>query len=271
VKPRERRLNQALARLVTAQICVHAAMAGMRMAAPLLALQQGYSAAAVGVLLALFALTQVFLALPAGAWPTAHGLHRPLALAWPRPAGLGAGGGLAACSGPVPGGAVHGRCRRGGVIALQRHVGRLADGATALKKVFSWSHGAGGVQLHRAVQRRPDDRPFRLPRRLRADGPAARAGLVVVTHGAELPPVALRPSTSGACLGLLREPHFRRLLLVNWLQSACWDVHTFVLPCWAMSGPERLGHRHAAGRFAVAAAAIRLRCRWWPSGCANGR
>ena len=42
------------------------AMAGMRMAAPLLALREGYSEAAVGVLLALFALTQVFLALPAG-------------------------------------------------------------------------------------------------------------------------------------------------------------------------------------------------------------
>jgi hypothetical protein len=56
-------LNAPLARLIAGQICLHACMAGMRMAAPLLALQQGYSAAAVGVLLALFALTQVFLAL----------------------------------------------------------------------------------------------------------------------------------------------------------------------------------------------------------------
>lgn len=55
-------------------------MAGTRMAAPLLALEQGHSAAAVGVLMALFALTQVFLALPAGRFADRHGLKRPLAL-----------------------------------------------------------------------------------------------------------------------------------------------------------------------------------------------
>ncbi|MEY4363695.1 MAG: hypothetical protein RLZZ24_1047, partial [Pseudomonadota bacterium] len=36
-------------------------MTGMRMATPLMALRAGYSEAAVGVLLAMFALTQVFL------------------------------------------------------------------------------------------------------------------------------------------------------------------------------------------------------------------
>ncbi|MET0541350.1 MAG: MFS transporter, partial [Variovorax sp.] len=59
-------MTAELLRLILAQVCLHAAMTGTRLAAPLLALQQGYSAAAVGVLLALFALTQVFLALPAG-------------------------------------------------------------------------------------------------------------------------------------------------------------------------------------------------------------
>lgn len=58
---------------------------------------------------------------------------------------------------------------------------------------------------------------------------------------------------------LLRDRNFRNLLLVNWLQSACWDVHTFVLPL--------LGHEKGLsasvigtllGIFAVAAAAIRL-------------
>ena len=61
-----RGLNPALARLIAGQVCLHACMAGTRMAAPLLALRNGQSEAAVGVLLALFALTQVFLALPAG-------------------------------------------------------------------------------------------------------------------------------------------------------------------------------------------------------------
>ena len=63
-------MTWTLLRLILAQISVHACMTGMRMATPLLALREGYSPAAVGFLLALFALTQVFLSLP-GAMPTA--------------------------------------------------------------------------------------------------------------------------------------------------------------------------------------------------------
>jgi len=73
-------LNPALARLIAGHIFPHACMAGMHMAAPLLALRQGHSEAAVGVLLALFALTQVFLALPAGRYADRHGLKRPVGL-----------------------------------------------------------------------------------------------------------------------------------------------------------------------------------------------
>ena len=73
-------MNWALARLIAAQICVHGSMAGMRLAAPLLALREGYSVAAVGFLVALFALTQVFLALPAGRYADRHGLKRPVGL-----------------------------------------------------------------------------------------------------------------------------------------------------------------------------------------------
>ena len=73
-------MTPELLRLILAQVCLHAAMTGMRLAGPLLALQLGYSAAAVGVLLALFALTQVFLALPAGRFADRHGLRKPLAL-----------------------------------------------------------------------------------------------------------------------------------------------------------------------------------------------
>ena len=58
---------------------------------------------------------------------------------------------------------------------------------------------------------------------------------------------------------LLREPMFRRLLFVNWLQSSSWDVHAFVLPI--------LGHERGLGAsvigtilgiFAIAAVAVRL-------------
>ena len=78
-------------------------MAGTRLAAPLLALREGYSAAAVGVLLALFALTQVFLALPAGRYRRPARAARPLAMA--RDGGdrrCRPGGCLAGVSGAVP-------------------------------------------------------------------------------------------------------------------------------------------------------------------------
>src|SRR5437868_5728206 len=74
-------MNAELARLIAGHVFLHACMAGTRMAAPLLALRQGYSEAAVGVLLALFALTQVFLALPAGRFADRRGLKRPVGLA----------------------------------------------------------------------------------------------------------------------------------------------------------------------------------------------
>ena len=51
-----------LVRLICGHICLHACMAGMRMASPLLALRDGYSAIDVGILLALYSLAPVFLA-----------------------------------------------------------------------------------------------------------------------------------------------------------------------------------------------------------------
>ena len=59
-------MKKELARLVSAQVCLHSCMTGLRMAAPLMLLRAGESEAAIGVLLSLFALSQVFLALPAG-------------------------------------------------------------------------------------------------------------------------------------------------------------------------------------------------------------
>jgi predicted MFS family arabinose efflux permease len=273
-------VNAALARLIAAQMCLHACMAGMRMAAPLLALRQGYSEAAVGVLLALFALMQVFLALPAGRFADLHGLRRPTlwavavaivgtaaAVLWPV---FGVLCLAALCTGGASGAAS---------IALQRHVGRAAVGATQLKQVFSWL--SIGPALSNFLG------PFSAG--LLIDFAAAPAGnfagdytgfrvaffmlalLPVLTWWftrgvVELPPVVQPSSPPGAspglvgnALGLLRERAMRRLLVVNWLLSACWDVHTFLVPV--------LGHERGLsasvigsllGAFAMAAVAVRL-------------
>ena len=132
-------MRHLLPRLIGAQVCLHATMTGTRLAAPLLALQLGYSAAAVGVLIALFALTQVFLALPAGRFADRRGLHAPIRIAVVL-AALGAA--LAAglpvfavlCAAALLTGAAAGIT----VITLQRHVGRAANGQAELRQGFSW-------------------------------------------------------------------------------------------------------------------------------------
>ena len=244
----------------------------MRLAAPLLALQQGYSPAAVGVLLALFSLTQVVLALPAGRFADRHGLRRPVLLSV-LAATLGAG--LAAafpvfavlCAAALLTGGASGAA----VISLQRHVGRSASGAVQLKQVFSWlaigpavSNFVGpfsaGLLIDFAGAEPGSDTGFRTAFVVLALLPLASAFLVRAT--CELPPVVAAPFVPGRqpkAWDLLRDTRFRRLMLLNGCLSACWDVHTFVVPI--------LGHERGIsassigailGAFAIAATLVRL-------------
>lgn len=263
-----------LLRLIAGQVCLHASMAGMRMAAPLWALQQGYGPLAVGFLLALFSLSQVFLALPAGRYADRHGLRRPVAL------GIAAsmlGGGLAAlfphfvtlCLSALLMGAATGAAS----IALQRHVGRAAHGAQELRRVFSWlsigpavSNFLGPVCVgllidHAGVWlggRAADHNGFVAAFALTALVPAL--GWLCVRHTVELPGLHSASGTAAPSVWpLLRAPLMRRLLLVNWLLSSCWDVHTFVVP---VIGHERGFSASVIGAilggFAVAAASVRV-------------
>jgi MFS family permease len=237
-------------------------MAGMRMAAPLLALREGYSPAAVGVLLALFALTQVFLALPAGRFTDKHGLRKPVQLSV-LAASTGAGLAVAfpifpiLCLSALMTGGATGVM----VIALQRFVGRSAEGSTELKRVFSWlslgpavSNFIGPFFAGLLI----DHSGFRAAFLLLALLPLASWVLVHKTR--ELPPVevgaGVKPSTAW---DLFNEPMMRRLIIVNWFLSSCWDVHTFVVP---ILGHER-GYSASVigsilGVFAIAAAVVRV-------------
>lgn len=259
-----------LLRVIGAQVCLHATMAGMRLATPLLALQQGYSAAAVGVLISLYALTQVFLALPAGRFTDRYGFKRPL---WLSVIAAVTGAGLVAAFPIFPvmclAALLTGGATGVTVIAFQRHVGRSATNPTQLKRVFSWlaiapalSNFVGpflaGMLIDHAGHSPADMLAFRICF-------VAMAALPLIcwllTRGAHEPaptaPVAGAVPTRA--WDLLREPMFRRLLFVNWLQSSSWDVHAFVLPV--------LGHDRGIsasvigsilGAFAIAAAVIRV-------------
>lgn len=262
--------GRELLRLIAAQVCLHATMAGMRLATPLLALQQGYSAAAVGVLIALFALTQVFLALPAGRYADLHGLKRPIAMAV---VAASAGAALALvwpsftamCVAALLTGGATGAT----VIALQRHVGRSAHDSGQLRRIFSWlaiapaganflGPFAAGLLIDHAGRAPADLLAFRVCFAALAVLPLVCWLLVRRAHE-EPPSPASASGTPTRAWDLLQAPMFRRLLFVNWLQSSSWDVHAFVLPV--------LGHERGLsaavigtllGAFAVAAAAIRV-------------
>ncbi|MDP1566924.1 MAG: MFS transporter [Polaromonas sp.] len=263
-------MTPELARLILAQVCLHACMAGTRMAAPLLALREGYSPAAVGVLLALFALTQVFLALPAGRFADRHGLKRPIGYSVVA-AVLGAGMAVAFPVFPVLclAALLTGGATGVAVISLQRHVGRAAAGALQLRRVFSWlSIGpavsnfigpfAAGLLIDHAGALPNSTTGYRAAFFLMAVLPLASWLLVRPTR--ELPPVVIEPgSAPPSAWDLLRDPAFRRLMLVNWFLSSCWDVHTFVVPVLGFEkGISASVIGSILGAFAVAAAAIRM-------------
>lgn len=261
---------EALARLIAGHVSLHACMAGTRMAAPLLALRDGHSALAVGVLLALFSLAQVFLAIPSGRYADRHGLRRPVGLAVVASVTATS---LAVIFPVFPvlclTALVAGGATGGASIALQRHVGRAAQGSTELKRMFSWlaigpavSNFIGpltaGLLIDHAGAVPGDTMGYRIAFAVMAVLPLAAWYLIRSTRDLE-PVVREAGAASTRAWDLLADPMMRRLMLVNWCMSSCWDVHTFVVPV--------LGHERGfsastvgaiLGAFAIAAAAIRI-------------
>ncbi len=266
-------MSPELARLILAQICLHACMAGTRMAAPLLALQQGYSPAAVGVLLALFSIMQVVLALPAGRFADQHGLKRPVQFSV-MAACCGAGLAVAfpvfpaLCLSALLTGGATGAAN----ISLQRHVGRTASqagGAVQLRRVFSWlaigpaaSNFIGpfsaGLLIDYAGPVAGSTVGYRAAFLLMALLPLA--SWLLVQRTTEMTPVVVPVGASKPkAWDLLRQPMFARLMLVNWFLSSCWDVHTFVVPVLGFErGISASSIGSILGAFALAAAAVRM-------------
>lgn len=255
-------MKRELFRLVAGQICLHACMTGMRMASPLMALREGYSEVAVGVLLAMFALTQVFLALPAGRLVDRYGMKPTLRVGIV----MACGGAVLAVLWPVFPILCLSALLTGGstgavIIALQRHVGRMADDVVALRSAFSWlsigpaaSNFLGPLLAGVMI----DHAGFRAAFALLAVLPLLT--WMWVRGVAERPSKAvLQAAGPERVWDLLRDPPMRRLLIVNWFLSSCWDVHTFVVP---ILGHERGISASAIGMvlgtFALAATLIRL-------------
>jgi len=260
-------ITNVLIALIIGQICLHSTMAGVRMAAPLWVLRQSHAEWMVGVLMGLFAVAPIALALQAGRLADRHGYHRPLYVAvtlavtggvlallatWAAPYDF-----LMLCIAAIFAGAG----ANYGLIAIQRTAGRSARDATELKRVFSWlglapalSNVAGPVLAGILI----DFGGFRV-----AFGALMLLPLLGLWWARrvpiEVPPARSSLANMGSSWSLLLAPGVRRLLLVNWLLSASWDVHTFVVP---ILGHERGFSASAIGLvlgiFAISVALVRL-------------
>ena len=148
-----------------------------------------------------------------------------------------------------------------GMIAILRTAGRSADGPLALKRVFSWlglapalANAVGPVLAGALI----DLGGFRTAFFGLALLPLASLWWVARVPREHVPAVPVKPGNRSPW-ALLRTPGLRRLLLVNWLLSSSWDMHTFVVP---ILGHERDFSASAIGfvlgAFAAAVALVRL-------------
>jgi len=262
-------MKSELIKIITAQVCLHATMAGMRMATPLLALRDGYSAGSIGILLALFAIMQVFLAIPSGRFADKYGLKRPIWIA----VAMSSVGALLAFIWPIFSVLCVSALLTGGAtgaasIALQRHVGRSAQNVTELRQVFSWlsigpafSNFLGPLGAGLCIDYSGFQSAFIFMTLL------PLLSLWFISSIKNLPPQEVSAETQNLRVwDLLKNKNLRQLLIVNWFLSSCWDVHTFMVPV--------IGHEYGIsasatgavlGSFAITAALIRFLLPWFAS------
>lgn len=257
-----RSLGSQVAPVIVGQIFLHAAMSGSRMAAPLLALNQGHGKLVAGALVALFALSQIFLSLPAGRFADRHGLRRPLT--WCA-IGSGIGIGLAAvwphahtlvvtallCGGSV--GAA--------IIAMQRHVGRAAQSPIELKRAYSLlsiAPAAGNLVGPVMAGVLIDVGGFRTAFAFLATLPLL-AWLISKNAREYVDETPRPPGTKGTAWDLLNAPDMKRLLFMNTLMTSSWDFHSFMVPLLGHErGMSASGIGTVLGSFAIAAASVRM-------------
>jgi MFS family permease len=267
-------VNPQLLRLIGGQIFLHSTLAGNRMAAPLWALGAGYSPAAVGVLLALFGASQMLLAVPVGRYVDRHGM-RVAILSSVAAACLG---GLLAMIWPVFGvlcltALLTGGATAATVIAIQRQVGRLSSGGADLRRSFSWlaigpsiSNVIGplavGFLIDHAGPSPGSQQGFQAAFALMAGVPLVTWWLLrhVLRASQVTPASSMQPQAPlRQTLQLLRHPGIARLMLVNWLISSSWDVHSLVVPFIGVArglSASQIGM--ILGAFALATGLVRL-------------
>ena len=268
------RFGPVLLALIVGQIGLHATMAGVRMAAPLQALREGHSSWSVGVLMALYAAAPVLLSMHAGRMADRHGYHRPVRIA----IGLSLFGALLAVGSTFVGPAARfpllcvsavfvGSGANMGLIVIQRRAGQAVSTNTERMRLFSWLGIA--PSLSNVVG------PVAAGFMIDAGGFRAAYGLMLA-----LPLITWwctrlipREAKAALCAGavvprsswtLLHAPGLKRLLVVNWVLSACWDVHMFAVPILGFErGFSATTIGLIVGTFTLAVSGVRLLIPLW--------
>jgi MFS family permease len=268
------RFGQVLLALIVGQIGLHATMAGVRMAAPLQALREGHSAWSVGVLMALYAAAPVLLSMHAGRMADRLGYHRPVHIA----IGLSLFGALLAVVSTFLAPARHfpllcasavfvGSGANMGLIVIQRRAGQSVSTNTERMRMFSWLGIA--PSLSNVVG------PVAAGFMIDAGGFRAAYGLMLAlplltwwctrlipreADDLQRAPTAVMQSP----WTLLQAPGLKRLLLVNWVLSACWDVHMFAVPILGFErGFNATTIGLIVGTFTLAVSGVRLLIPLW--------
>jgi MFS family permease len=269
--------SRLLLALTIGQLGLHSAMAGLRLAAPLQALREGYSAWAVGLLMALFAAAPVLLALHAGRMADRLGYHRPVQIA----VAVTALGMLLAVLSTFVSGAWHfgllcvaaaltGSGANMSMLTIQRTAGLAATDATERVRVFSWlgiapafANVVGPVTAGFVI----DAAGFTAAFVVLALMPLATlwsARSVPRRFSSTVPAAPNRVAQQSTAWDLLDAPGMKRLLVVNWLLSMCWDVHSFAVPILGFQrsySASTIGL--ILGTFTLTVSAVRLLIPLW--------
>lgn len=230
------------------------------MAVPLLALKLGYDKAAVGLLIALFALPQILLALPAGRWADRRGLKVPVRSS----VMLAVLGGAVAAAWPLypvlcVTALFTGASIATAAIAIQRHAGRMAGTPEEFKHAFSWlsmapalSNFVGPLTAGLTIDHAGYPAAFVLLAAL------SIAGWWWIRSARDMPHACSDKTKSATAWSLWHEPWFGRVLLLNCFTAGSFEVHAFAVP---VLGHERGLSASAIGSilgsFAIATAAVR--------------
>lgn len=244
---------RGLPAMIVAQVTLQSGGTGLRVAAPLMLLQSGEPAWQVGLLVACFGVGPLAIAWPVGRAVDAHGYGPPMRTALV----LGLAAALLALAAAFASdarllmlcmaAAIAGAASNAGSIVLQRIAARQARDAADLRGRLGWVGIAppaanvvgpvvAGVLLDAAGARGALLALVAFP---------LAAALLVRWTLPPPPPDASAPRPDATLAGLLARPTVRRMMLVDLLIIAAWDVHAFIVPV--------LGHERGLSATAIGA------------------